>query len=107
MFLGVPAHSVRSVGVDLDLEDDRVVLDVALVGVEDIRPGHVAAEAPVILLGVEVVCDVPGEGCPVLLVNHLEVGRGVTRPGTGLGLSIALQEEANTLCVAILNKVLL
>ena len=50
MFLGVPTDTVGGVSIDLDLKHHGVVLDVALVRVQDVRPAHVVREAPVILL---------------------------------------------------------
>ena len=41
VLLGVPTDPMRSVGIDLDLEGDGVVLDVALLRVQDFVPGHV------------------------------------------------------------------
>ena len=73
VFLGVPTHAMWSISIHLHLEYDRVILDVSLLRVQHLRPAHVVREAPVILLGVEVVGDVPGEGCPVPLVDHPEV----------------------------------
>lgn len=59
VFLGIPAYTMRGISVDLDLENDRVVLDVALVRVQDVSPRHVVRETPVILLAEEDVSDLP------------------------------------------------
>ena len=102
VFLGVPADSVRRVRVDLDLECDGVVLDVTLVRVADLGPGHVVGEAPVVLLAVEHVGDLPGELVPAPRVQHPQVCGGVAGPGAGLRLSITLEEETHTLRAALL-----
>ena len=102
VFLGVPADSVRRVRVDLDLECDGVVLDVTLVRVADLGPGHVVGEAPVVLLAVEHVGDLPGELVPAPRVKHPQVRGGVAGPGAGLRLSITLEEETHTLRAALL-----
>ena len=59
VFLGVPTYTMRGISVDPDLENDRVVLDVTLVRVQDISPSHVVRETPVILLTEEDVSDLP------------------------------------------------
>ena len=102
VFLGVPADSVRRVRVHLDLECDGVVLDVSLVRVADLGPGHVVGEAPVVLLAVEHVGDLPGELVPAPRVQHPQVRGGVAGPGAGLRLSITLEEETHTLRAALL-----
>ena len=101
VFLGVPADSVRRVRVHLDLECDGVVLDVALVRVADLGPGHVVGEAPVILLAVEHVGDLPGELVPAPRVKHPQVRGGVAGPGCVPLLQTALEEEANSLYIAL------
>ena len=84
VFLGVPADSVRRVRVHLDLEGDGVVLDVSLVRVADLGPGHVVGEAPVVLLAVEHVRNFPLELLAVPRVDQPQLCCGVTGPGTGL-----------------------
>ena len=101
VFLGVPADSVRRVRVDLDLECDGVVLDVSLVRVADLGPGHVVGEAPVVLLAVEHVGDLPGELVPAPRVKHPQVRGGVAGPGRVPLLQTALEEEANSLYIAL------
>ena len=103
MLLGVPTDSVWSVGVDFHFEGDRVILDVAFVRVHQVSPGHVLGEAPVVLLAVEHVGNLPLELLPVPWTDEPELCGGVAGPGAGLGLSVTLQEEPHTLRIPVLK----
>ena len=72
---------MRGICVDLDLECNAVVLDISLLRVQNLIPGHVVREAPVVLLAVKRVGDLPGVILPTPLVDQAELGGGVARPG--------------------------
>lgn len=98
MLLRVPADAVRGLRVDVDLEEDRVVLAVAPLRVQDLVPVHKVAEAPVVLFAKKQVLDLAGEVLhALLLAQELEVRHGVAGPGGGLRLPVTLEEEAEEL----------
>ena len=93
---------MRGICVDLDLECNAVVLDISLLRVQNLVPGHIVREAPVVLFAVEHVGNLPGELLPAPLVDQAEVGGGVARPGARLRLSVTLKKESNTFRVTVL-----
>ena len=85
----------------MHLEGNGVVFDQASLGVRDICPVHVVTEAPVILLRVEEVGDLPREGLlPRHHREHFQLRLRLARPRAGLALPIALQEVAHALALA-------
>ena len=93
---------MRGICVDLDLECNAVVLDISLLRVQNLVPGHVVRKAPFLLLVGEIVGNLPGELLPSPLVDQAELGGGVARPGARLRLSVTLKEESNRFYVAVL-----
>ena len=84
VLLGVPTDSVRGVSVNFNFKGDGVIFYVAFVRVQDLCPGHVMTEAPVVLLAVEHVGDLPLELLPVPRTDQSQLRGGVTGPGAGL-----------------------
>ena len=84
VLLRVPTNSVRSVGINFHFKGDGVIFYVAFVRVQNLSPGHVMREAPVVLLTVEHVGNLPLELLPVPRVDEPELRSGMTGPGTGL-----------------------
>jgi len=97
VLLRVPADPVRRVCRHLDLEGDGVVFDEPLLGIDHLVPGHVVAEAPVVLLGVEQVGNLPSEVLVLLVILDAKFGACLAAPGRGFRLSVALKEVSHAL----------
>lgn len=50
MFLAIPGNAVRCIRNDMDLQGDRVILDVTFLWIKDIIPSHEVRKSPVIFL---------------------------------------------------------
>merc|ERR1719187_353391 len=101
VLFAVPGNSVGCVGIHLHLKDHTVVLDVAFFGVLHLVPAQVVAEAPVVLLRVEEMSDLPGELGAIPLVDQPQVSSGVAAPGGGLKPTIAIPNQWVTSCSAM------
>ena len=97
----------RRLRVDIDLESDGVVRDVAPVRVADLGPGHVAEDAPGAFLGEYAGVDPVGELILAPRVQYPQVNRGEAIPECVLLLQTASdgeeEAEAAILCRKVLN----
>ena len=101
VLLAVPRDPVWSIGVDLHFKDHTVVLDVAFLGVLHLVPAQIVTEAPIVLLGVEEMGDLPGELGAVPLVNQPQVSSRVAAPCRRLGFTIALRLVSFKFCCLV------